>query len=307
MAAPRAIQSLTISFGLVAIPVKLYTAASSLTVRFNMLSRASKVRVKQQLIDPGTDERVERKDTVKGYEYMKGHYVIFEEDELKKLEAAKSSSLDISEFVPQGSVDPLYFEKGYFLGPDKGGHKPYRLLTETMLRNGCCAVGQFAARGKEQLSILRPHGPGLMLHQLYYADEVRSFEDLDLGEGIAFRPGEEELADQLVNQLTSDVFDPTSYRDEFRERVLAAVEKKVAGEEVALDVAQPKAEIIDLFDALKASLSTDEAVEGAPGKAKGVKKVEPKGKRPVRAKGPKKAEPTSATQRRSRKKKSESA
>ncbi len=286
MAAPRAIQSLTISFGLVSIPVKVYTAASGQTVRFNMLSKESKSRVKQQLYDPVLDKVIDRKDTVKGYEYAKGQFVTFEDAELKKLEAEKSNALDIVEFVPLDTIDLVYVEKSYYLGPDKGGNKAYQLLAGAMERTERVAVGQFTSRGKEQLVLIRPYKDGLILHQVYYADEVRAFEDIDLGDPVEFRPGEPDLADQLVEQLATDGFDPAKYTDAFRERVLGAVEQKVAGEEVAAAPEQPKTQIIDLFDALKASLGGEEQPEEADAlKAKGPKKAAPKNSKKKKAAG----------------------
>jgi DNA end-binding protein Ku len=254
MAAPRAIQSLTISFGLVSIPVKLYTAASSQQVHFNMLSKKTKSRLKQQLYDPVADEVVDRKDITKGYEYAKGQFVVFSDQELKALEAQKNTSLEIVEFVPLDSIDLVYVEKSYYLGPDKGGSKAYQLLSGAMDRTEQVAVGKYTNRGKEQLVVVRPYREGLILHQLFFADEVRAFDQLDLGDQVEFRPGEPELADQLIEQLASDTFDPKKYTDEFRDRVLAAVEQKVAGEEISAAPEQPVTQIIDLFDALKASL-----------------------------------------------------
>jgi DNA end-binding protein Ku len=273
MAAPRAIQSLTISFGLVSIPVKLYTAASPQQVSFNMLSEKTKSRIKQQLYDPVADAVVDRKDIVKGYEYAKGQYVTFTDEEIKKLEAQKSSSLDIVEFVPLDTIDHVYVEKSYYLGPDKGGNKAYKLLAEAMRKAGRVAVGQVSSRGKEQLIMLRPYKEGLILHEVYYADEVRRFEDIDLGDKVEFRPGEQELAGQLIDQLTHEKFEPDKYKDEFRERVLAAVEQKVAGQEISAAPEEPQAQIIDLFDALKASLGNAKAAGSV--KAKGPKKTEP--------------------------------
>jgi len=174
--AARAISSGTISFGLVSIPVKLYTAASSEQVSFNMLHKKCTGRVKQQYFCPTDNEIVERTDMVKGYEYARNQYVVFTEEELKALEAERSSNLEITEFVALESVDLVHVEKSYYLGPDKGGDKAYRLLSESMTKTGRAAVGRWSARGKEQLVLIRAYGQdGLILHQLYYANEVRSF------------------------------------------------------------------------------------------------------------------------------------
>lgn len=259
---------MTISFGLVSIPVKIYTAASSQTVRFNMLHGKCGGRLKQQLYCPTDDEIVERKETVKGYEYSKGQYVQFTDKELKALEAQKSTTLDILEFVPLESVDMVHVEKSYYLGPDKGGNKAYKLLSGAMERTQRVAIGQHVSRGKEQLVLIRPYKDGLILHQLYYADEVREFGDIDLGDEVDFRPGEPDLADQLVDQLAAEKFEVDKYKDHFRERALQAVEQKVAGEEISAAPEQPATQIIDLFDALKASLNVDEdAAAKGPSKA----------------------------------------
>ena len=251
----RAISSGTISFGLVSIPVKLFTATSSQQVRFNMLHAETKSRVKQQYILPGSGEVVDRKSLVKGYEYARGQFVVFSEEDLQKLEAEKSSSIDIVEFVPLDSVDLVQVEKTYYLGPDKGGDKAYRLLSESMRETGKVAVGRWAARGKEQLVLIRPYRDGLILHQMFYANEVRAFDEVDTGATGTFRDIERELAVKLINELTSAAFDSAKYRDEYVDRVKLAVEQKIAGQEVAAVGEVPKAEIIDLFEALKQSLA----------------------------------------------------
>ncbi len=253
--AARAISSGTISFGLVSIPVKLFTATSSQQVHFNMLHAETKGRVKQQYVLAGTGEIVDRKKMAKGYEYARGQFVVFTDEELKKLEAEKSSSIDIVEFVPLASVDLIQVEKTYYLGPDKGGDKAYALLSAAMLETGKVAVGRWAAKGKEQLVLIRPYRNGLLLHQMFYANEVRAFDDVDTGAKVEFREIERDLAIKLINELTTDTFDSTKYHDEYADRVKAAVDQKVAGQEIAIVGEVPKAEIIDLFEALKASLA----------------------------------------------------
>lgn len=270
--AARAISSGTISFGLVSIPVKLYTATSSQQVHFNMLHGETKGRVKQQYVLASTGEVVDRKKMAKGYEYARGQFVVFTDEELKKLEAEKSSSIDIVEFVPLTSVDLIQVEKTYYLGPDKGGDKAYTLLSASMVETGKVAVGRWAAKGKEQLVLIRPYRNGLLLHQMYYANEVRAFDEVDTGAKVEFREIERELAIKLINELTTEKFDSTKYHDEYADRVKAAVEQKVAGQEIAIVGEVPKAEIIDLFEALKASLAevkaepapTDEDVKPRP-------------------------------------------
>jgi DNA end-binding protein Ku len=253
--AARAISSGTISFGLVSIPVKLFTAASSEQVSFNMLHKKCNGRIKMQYFCPTDNEVVERSDTTKGYEYAKGQYVLFTDEELKGLEAARDNSIEITEFVPLSSVDLVQVEKSYYLGPDKGGDKAYRLLSEAMQGKDRVAVGRWAARGKEQLVLVRPHGDGgLILHQLYYANEVRSFEDIETGAKFNFSDKERDLANKLIDQLTSEEFEAEKYHDSYSERVLAAVDQRVQGQEVTVAPEAPKAQIIDLFEALKKSL-----------------------------------------------------
>ncbi len=256
--AARAIASGTISFGLVSIPVKLYTAASSEQVRFNMLHEKCGSRIKQQLYCPVDDEIVPRRETVKGYEYGDKVYVRFDEEELKALEAHRDSSINIVEFVPLSTFDLIQVEKSYYLGPDKGGDKAYRLLNEAMKSAGKVAVGSWAAKGKEQLVVIRPYQDGLLFHQLYYGDEVRAFEDVDTGATFEFHEAEKTLALQLIEQLSKPSFDPTKYEDSYRKRVLSAVERKVAGQKIQAAPDVPKAQIIDLFEALKQSLTTEE-------------------------------------------------
>lgn len=252
--AARANQSGTISFGLVSIPVKFYTAASSEQVRFNMLHNDCGGRIKQQLYCPVHDAVVSRKETIKGYEYSKGEFVKFEEEELRALESSRDSSINIVEFVPLDRFDFIQVEKSYYLGPDKGGDKAYRLLSQSMKEAQKVAVGRWAARGKEQLIVIRPYRDGLLFHQMYYADEVRSFDDIDTGAKFDFHEAERQLAHQLIDQLSKKEFDVEKYEDSFRTRVLAAVEQKVAGHKLQLAPDAPRAQIIDLVEALKQSL-----------------------------------------------------
>jgi DNA end-binding protein Ku len=273
--AARAIASGTISFGLVAIPIKLYTAASSDQVRFNMLHEKCGGRIKQQWFCPVDEEVVERQATVKGYEYARGQFVRFSDEELKQLEAERSNSLEIVEFVPLSTVDLVQVEKSYYLGPDKGGDKPYLLLSQCMAEQGVVAVGRWAARGKEQLVLIRPYGgEGLILHQLYYANEVRNFSEIDTGAKLGFSSIEKELAKKLIEQLTSDAFQPEKYADQYEQRVRAAVEQKVAGQEITVAPEAPRAQIIDLFEALKRSLAeTEMRPENQPAPLKPPKKA----------------------------------
>jgi DNA end-binding protein Ku len=260
----RAVLSGTISFGLVSIPVKFFTAASSEQVSFNMLHKKCGGRLKMQFICPTDNEVVERSDTVKGYEYSKGQYVQFTEEELKAMETERGGSIEITEFVPVTSVDFIQVEKSYYLGPDKGGDKAYRLLGEAMTSKGRVAVGRWSARGKEQVVLVRPYGKdGLVIHQLYYANEVRAFSEIDTGATFTFSEKEHELAGKLIDELGTDTFDATKYTDSYSERVKAAVDQKVAGQEITIAPEAPKAQIIDLFEALKKSLA-DVQEKGGP-------------------------------------------
>lgn len=279
----RATASGTISFGLVSIPVKLYTASRSRAVRFNMLDPKANARVKQQYVSAATGEKVERSELVKGYEYARDQYVVFSDEELKALEAKSDRTIEIEEFVPIDQVDPLYYEKASLLGPDKGGQKAYKLLCEAMKATGQVAVGRYAARGRHQLVLIRPLGNGLVLQGLHYADEVASFDDIEFGDPVELKPGELELAEQLIDQLASQTFDPERYEDDYRQAVLEAVERKVAGEEVvAAPPEREREQIIDLVAALKESLSARKT--GKKAAAKTGKKAAPKTSKKAAAK-----------------------
>ena len=254
----RAIAGATISFGLVSIPVKLFAATqASASVSFNLLHKKCNTRLKQQYICPTDNEIVSRDDMVKGYEFAKDQYVTFTPDELKSLEEKATGSIDIAEFVPLAAVDPVYFDRPYYLGPEKGGDKAYLLLAEAMRESGRAALARYAARGKQYLVMLRPSldGRGLVLQQLLYADEVRPIADVGLPDGEVREP-ELKLAKQLIDQIASETFDPTQYRDEVRERIQADIEKKVQGQDIseAAEAPAEPARIIDLMAALKASL-----------------------------------------------------
>lgn len=255
----RAISSGTLSFGLVSIPFKIYTAASAEGVKFHQLHAKCGNRIKYQVYCPTDDEIVERSDLVKGYEYAKGQYVRFDTEELKALEEEKTHNLEIIEFVPLDSVDFVHVEKSYFLGPDKGGHKAYRLLSEAMRDTGRVALGYHVSRGKSHLVLIRPYEKGLIMHQLFYENEVRDFGDIDLGDAVEFKAAETKMARQLIEQLSEERFDAGKFRDEFRARVLEAVEEKVAGKEIATSAEAGPAEVIDLFEALKASVKESQA------------------------------------------------
>jgi len=272
----HAIASGTISFGLVSVPVKLYAATKSKSVSFNLLHGKDKSRLRQQYVCATCGEIVERTAMLKGYEYAKDQYAVLSDDELRALQEKTEQSIEIEEFVPISTVDPIYFEKTYLLGPDKGGQKAYRLLCDAMAQAGKGAVAKFATRGKQELVVLRQAQGGLMMHALFYADEVRGFEEIDRGEGLTLKAGELDLAVQLIEQLASPAFEPTKYEDDYRKKVLELIEQKVAGQAIVAAPAQPaRAQIIDLMEALKASLAAKQAAAPAaaaqrrPAQAKG--------------------------------------
>jgi DNA end-binding protein Ku len=255
----RAIQSATISFGLVSIPVKLFTAASSESISFHLLHKKCSGRVKQQYLCPVDNEVVERSEMLRGYEYAKDQYVVFTDEELDAVESPKNNSLEILEFVPLKSVDLLYVSKTYYLGPDKGGDKAYKLLSDSMTRTERIAVGRFWTRGREQLVLVRPYRTGLVLHYVYYANEVRAFDEIETGATSTFSSVESELADRLIAQLTTDEFHPERYHDTYNDRLREAIEQKVAGQQIHISQQQPSTKVIDLFEALKRSLSGEPA------------------------------------------------
>ncbi len=269
--AARAISSATISFGLVSIPVKLYTTTdSSGQISFNMLHQCGS-RLKQQYWCPADEKVVPRDEMVKGYEFAKGKYVLFEPAELKALEAESSQLIEIREFVPLDRVDPLHFEKAYYLGPDKGGDKPYTLLSEAMEQTGRCAIASWAARGKQYLVLLRPYQKGLILEQLRYADELRAFEDVPHTKAT-LTDAELKLAVQLIEQIANDEFQPEQYEDTVKARIQEVIARKIEGEEVTFaDTPEPEAKIIDLMDALKASLDDGDAGKGRKGPKRAAK------------------------------------
>jgi DNA end-binding protein Ku len=257
----RPFASGTVSFGLVTIPVKLYsTGETTAGIQLNMLHRKCGSRLKQQYICPLDDEVVGRDEMVKGYEYAKGQYVLFSDDELKALNREATNAIAIAEFVPLEQVDPIYFDKSYYLGPDKGGDRPYRLLAEAMKQTSRAAVARYAARGKDYLVLLRPFEEGLVMQQLRYYDELRPFSEVPVG-ATEVREPELKLAKQIIDQIANDRFQPESYEDEVRHQTKELIEKKLAGQEITVaPVEAPKAQIIDLMAALKASLASASGV-----------------------------------------------
>jgi len=253
---PRPISSATLSFGLVSVPVEMYpTYESSATISFNMINPKTGARVKQELVDSKTGEKVDRAEVVKGYEFSKGQFVTFTKDEIKALEAQKSESIDIREFVPADQVDRLYFDRAYYLGVGKGGDRAYLLLAEALRKTKLAAIGQYKARGKAYLVMLRATDGGLVLETLHYADEVRAIAEVPKPEG-AVNPTELDLAVQLIEQRKSAAFDPSKYEDEVQKRMHEQVERKVQGQEITAEPTEaPETQVLDLMEALKKSLA----------------------------------------------------
>jgi DNA end-binding protein Ku len=280
--AARSLQSLTISFGLVAIPVRLYSATvSTARISFNLLHEKDGSRLKQQYVCVKEGTVVERDEIVKGYEFAKDQYVMFTPQEIKALEEAGSDAVDIDEFVPLSAIDPVYYDKTYYLAPDKGGSKPYTLFATALRESGRCAVGRWATRGREHIVILRPFENGLALQQLHFSAEVRPISELEL-ENAVVRENELKLARQLIDQQTSDSFDPTEFVDEVKARVEAAIQQKIQGREISLSEPRPAAAetVIDLMSALRASIdrTTARSETAQLSKRKAPKRVE---KRPA--------------------------
>jgi DNA end-binding protein Ku len=252
----RALSTATISFGLVSIPVKLYSAAESkAALSFNQIHKKDGSRVKQQLISSRSGEVVPREEIVKGYEFAKDQYVLFEAEELKALEAAATHTIDITEFLQAEQIERRYLDKVYYLGTEKGGARAYKLLAQVLIDTGRIAIGKYAARGKQYLVMVRPMENGLVMEQLHYPDELRAFSEVPI-EDATLKPAELKLATQLVEQAASDEFKPELYKDEVRERMLALIQRKVEGEDITLaPTAEPEHKIIDIMEALKASLA----------------------------------------------------
>jgi len=285
--AARSIASLTVSFGLVSIPVKLYSATEAAkSISFNMLHKGCGSRLKQQYLCLKEEIPVAREDIVKGYEFAKDQYVVFTTEELKALEETGSHMAEITEFVPVESVDPVYFDKAYYLAPDKGGAKPYALLAKALRESQRCALGRWAARGKQYIVMIRAVDDGLVMQQLLYAGEVRSMKEIEIPP-TEVKDNELKLAKQLIEAQSAEAFDPSQYTDTVAARIEAAIQKKIEGQEIATSEApQQGAQVIDLMEALRASLERKGAkpaeapksgpAVGGPGKA------EPEARKPPR-------------------------
>jgi DNA end-binding protein Ku len=279
--AARSMGSLTISFGLISIPVKLYTATqSNATVSFNLLHKKCGSRLKQQYICIKEGVVVERDDIVKGYEFAKDQYVQFTPEELKALEEIGTHAVEISEFVSIDSVDPVFYDKSYYLAPDKGAAKPYALLTQALRETNRCAIARWASHGKANLVMLRPVENALVMQQLHFAVEVRSVGEIEIPQQEV-KAAELNLAKQLIEQQASATFDASAYVDDVRARIEAAIQKKVEGQEISVaetPTAAGEGKVIDLMEALRASLEKTQKAKATVsrlGPRKAAKRAEP--------------------------------
>jgi DNA end-binding protein Ku len=251
----RSISTASLTFGLVSIPVRLFPATSSKSVTFHLLHAKDLSRIQQKIYCPKEDKIIDRSELVRGYEVEKDRYVVFTDEELKKLEAQTDHAIEISEFIPVTEVDPVYFENSYLLGCEPVSAKAYHLLQEAMTKAGRVGVAKFTMRGKERLVLIRPYDGGLMLHTMYYNDEIRSFGEIDHGAGAAVKESELGLAQRLISDLTQKKFNPSEFKDTYRERVLEAAEQKLAGHELTEPAPEARrGKVIDLMSALKESL-----------------------------------------------------
>jgi DNA end-binding protein Ku len=266
----RSIASLSLSFGLVSIPVKLYSATESETnVRFNMLAPDGS-RVEQQYVSKSTGKKVERADMQKGYEFEKDRFVVFTRDELKALEESPSHMVEILAFVPDKAVDPIYYDKAYFIAPDKRGGKPYSLLQQALLQSHRCALASWSNKGKTHIVQVRPTEGGLVFQQLLWGDEVRSITDLHIDE-VPVSEAELQLALKIIEQGEADTYDPAQYEDQEKKRVLAAIDAKIAGKQIVTpkeEVEEQGGQVIDLMEALRASLSKNARTKAPTPRAK---------------------------------------
>jgi DNA end-binding protein Ku len=252
----RPLRNATISFGLVSIPVRLYTATKSEDIHFNLLHASCGTRVNRKWWCPHHEKIVDSDELIRGYAISKTKYVTFTDDEIETLETDDNRAIEITEFVDLHEIDPLFFEKAYFLGPSPGGGKTYRLLSQAMKKQDKVAVARWVAAGREYLVVLRPYEKGLVLHTMFYAAEVRDFDAIDLEEGPV-REKEVQLAEMLINELSEKRFDPLAYKDEYRQRLLDRIRAKSKGKTIEAEEKEEEkgGEVIDIMDALRRSLS----------------------------------------------------
>ena len=260
----RAIDTATIAFGLVSIPIKIYsTSEPSHEIHFHLIHEGCGERLKQQYVCPKHGE-VDRSEMAKGYELTKGNFIELSKEELENLEAVASDELSIREFVPATAIDPIFVDRTYFLGPGKGGERAYRLLRDALEEAELVGVASYAARGKEYIVMVRPFEDGLAMHQLRYPDEVKPWSEVPVGKLPKAAPAELALAGQIISQLQHETFDPTQYSDEVKDRVRKLIAKKAKGGEIVAPPEVEKPAVTDLMEALKASLAGESAKASAP-------------------------------------------
>jgi DNA end-binding protein Ku len=289
---PRSIWTGAISFGLVTVPVKLYSAVQRKSVRFNQLNARTGARIQQKRVDPTTGDEVPYEDLVKGYELSPDRYVVIEPDELDALDPKATKTIDILDFVELAEIDPIFYDHPYYLAPGAGGAKPYRLLLDAMRETGKVAIAKVVIRSKESLVALRPVGDVLEMATLLFADEVvdpRRIDEIPDADDVDTNDRELAIAKQLVESLAAE-WEPAKYHDEYRERVLELIERKAAGEEIAVQPQQEEAQPVpDLMSALKASLDAVRertgADEAAPAADDDAAEAKPKRKAPARKSG----------------------
>lgn len=252
----RPLRNATISFGLVSIPVRFYTATKSEDIHFNLLHESCGTRVQRKWWCPHHEKIVDSDELIRGYAISKGKYVTFTDEEIDTLETDDNRALEITEFVDLHEIDPLFFEKAYFLGPSPGGGKTYRLLSQAMKKQDKVAVARWVAAGREHLVVLRPYEKGLVLHTMFYADEVRDFGAIDLESSPASEK-EVKLAEMLIDELTEKKFDPLAFKDEYRQRLLTRIRAKSKGKAIEPEEKEEEkgGEVIDIMEALRRSLS----------------------------------------------------
>lgn len=292
---PSSVWTGYLTFGLISMPVRLFSGARGTRISFHMLHREDNTRVKQQLYCPADGRVVERNEIVKGYEYRKGEYVVIEPEELKKIEPKTAKSMEILEFVKQEEIDPVYFESSYYLAPEEAGQKPYALLSRAMEETGYVAVAKLSMHNREYTVFLRPYEHGLMLHTMYYQDEIREAPAaMDKDSHEKLKEGEVKVAHQLIEALAAE-WDPTKYRDTFEENVKTLIKARMEGGEVT-SVEKPKkpAAPTDLMAALRQSLAAMEGKKKGPQRVEAAQKqseVEIRGKKNevARKKPPRKA------------------
>jgi DNA end-binding protein Ku len=265
----RPLRNATITFGLVSIPVRFYTATKSEDIHFNLLHESCGTRVNRKWWCPHHEKIVDSDELIRGYALSKNKYVTFTDEEIETLETDDNRALEIVEFVMLDQIDPVFFEKAYFLGPAPGGGKTYKLLSTAMKKEGKVALAQWVASGREHLVVIRPYEDGIILHTMYYADEVRDFDAIEGEGGGEVREKEMKLAEMLINELSEKKFNPVQFKDEYRERLLDRIRAKSHGKTIVNEEREEEkgGEVIDIMEALRRSLGGGAKSKAAPRRA----------------------------------------